>query len=193
MKINGLILAAGDSSRLGQAKQLLRIDGQSLLQHIEAKLLGCLNEVFVVLGHNHQRIQRELTAAHAIINPNWQSGMGSSIACGVAAAKKGATGILLSLCDQPLIPQSHYQQLLDQFKQHPTKMTATAYAQTQGVPAIFPDSHFSQLLTLDTRYGAQKILQQPSEHTSTVQCEAAAFDLDTPQDLDHILTQLNSE
>jgi molybdenum cofactor cytidylyltransferase len=183
MKINGLILAAGDSSRLGQAKQLVTYQGESLLADIEAKLLTCCDHVFVVLGHQAELFSKELKSAEVIINPHWQSGIGSSLACGVHFTGEQSDGLLMALSDQPLIQVEHYQKLAKQFALYPNHIIATKYNSQIGVPALFPKIYFNELTQLNENSGAQAIIKKHHKHVTSIECQAAGYDVDTPEDL----------
>lgn len=178
MKINGLILAAGNSSRLGHDKQLVQYQGVSLIRHIEKTLEPLVNQLYVALGHNHVIMQGELKSAIGIINQCWQHGIGDSLACGVKAAKADADAILIALCDQPRIPQSHYQKMITMAQQHPTRIIATGYAGICGVPVIFPELYFNELFTLTGPQGARGIIGKYPDEVMTLGCDAAEFDVD---------------
>jgi len=183
MKLHGLILAAGESKRLGQPKQLIKYRNQTLLSSIEQKLLECCDQVFVVLGFQTELFKNEISSAKIIINPDWQSGMGSSLAMGASIASKQADGLLIALCDQPLIEMTHYKQLSQIFKQHPSQIIATRYQQQNGVPAIFPEKYFQQLTDIKNKSGAQFLIHQNNEQVLNIECQAASYDIDYAEDL----------
>src|SRR5256885_392882 len=90
MNIVAIVLAAGASRRMGQAKQLLPYHGESLLRRaVTAALDSDCQEVIVVLGANAASFQPELTGTTAklVINDDWKEGMSSSIRCGLATAE----------------------------------------------------------------------------------------------------------
>ncbi|VAW43718.1 Molybdenum cofactor cytidylyltransferase [hydrothermal vent metagenome] len=183
MRINGLILAAGNSSRLGQPKQLIKYQGRTLLADIEAKLLSCCDQVFVVLGYRPELFSKELSGAEIINNPNWQAGMGSSMTCGVQVAGQQSDGLLIALSDQPLIDLQHFQKLVDQFTQTPDQIVTTAYQNQCGVPVIFPSRYMNQLTQLDAKTGAQSVIHKYPNQIKKIECAAAAYDVDTVNDL----------
>ncbi len=183
MKINGLILAAGNSSRLGQAKQLLQYQSRSLLKHIENMIVPHVNLLYAVLGFRAEEFIRELDNSVVVINPDWARGMGSSFRVGMTKAKKDADAVLVTLCDQPKIPKEHYIALIDLAKQHPQNIIASAYNGIIGVPVIFPRILFKQLDTIEGEQGAQKIIKDNHDHVITIRCDHAACDIDNPNDL----------
>ncbi len=187
MKIYGLILAAGGSSRLGQAKQLVEYQQQPLIQHIEQKLIACCDQVYVVLGSRYQQIKASVSKAQVIHHPNWRLGMGSSIRVGIGCIEKDCDGVLLALCDQPMIESAHYHQLIQSHSASPEKIITTSFQQTTGVPAIFPACYFAALKSLSNERGAQALIQQNLENSIQVECHAAAFDIDTEDNLANLL------
>ena len=85
MKTAVLILAAGAASRFGSLKQLALIDGKPMLQHcIDTANSLFPDAVYTVLGNQSQQVIDGISGTHVIINPQWQRGLGSSIAAGTA-------------------------------------------------------------------------------------------------------------
>jgi molybdenum cofactor cytidylyltransferase len=188
MIVNGLILAAGSSSRLGQPKQLVQYNQKYLINNIETQLgLACEN-VFVVLGAYYQDIAQHIKVAHIIRNFEWQKGMHTSLSLGVQQVRQEADGILIALSDQPLITASHYQMLFDEFKNNSNKIIASQYDDSIGVPALFPKDYFDELQNVgEYNKGAQSVIKNNKQNVMPIQCEAAALDLDTPEQLKSLL------
>ncbi len=186
MKINGLILAAGGSSRLGQDKQLVMFQGVTLIRHIEQTLQPLVSQLHVVLGHNHTTVLAELKSSKPVLNSHWQQGMGSSLACGVKAAINQADAILIALCDQPQIPLTHYQKMIHTAQQNPTQIIATGYAGISGVPVIFPKTHFDELVSQSGAHGAHKVIDKNPNKVLTLICDAAEFDVDNQSQVDQL-------
>ncbi len=184
MNILGLVLAAGESSRLGQKKQLVRYQGEYLLARTIKQLETLLPTVHVVLGASHANIQQQIHIEHPIINPDWPLGMGHSLATGIQHLPP-CDAVLIALCDQYLIPDSHYQALVQAAHKHSNRIIATEH-QSVGVPAVFPQQQFNALIELTGQQGAKSIIKQ--HNNLTIACPEAAFDVDTPEDLSkHLL------
>ncbi|MFZ2906841.1 MAG: NTP transferase domain-containing protein [Cyclobacteriaceae bacterium] len=181
-----LILAAGSSSRMGQSKQQLLIDGQALLFHtVAVALQSSVRNISVVLGSRFEEHREILKGKQVdiIFNANWKTGIGSSIKTGLRhlLSKKPKTeAAIIMVCDQPLLRPQHLKMLFE--KHHHTKATlvASAYSGTVGVPALFASRHFDEILELKDDEGAKKIIHQyPIE---TIDFPEGAIDLDTPED-----------
>ncbi len=184
-RLAALILAAGASTRLGQPKQLLRYQGELLVERAVriAREAGA-DPVFVVLGANHSPIFEVLSAleprVRVLLNQGWADGMGHSIALGAAAAERnGADDLLVLTCDQILVTPEHLRRLVE--LSHRDHVVASTYAGHRGVPALFPEFSFHALQELHGDRGARDLLQQ--EDVLAVPLAGGEIDIDTPADL----------
>ena len=187
LKLGIVILAAGSSSRMGQSKQLLEIDGEPLLRRMAKVALGVdPDELIVVLGSNreeHQKVTEDL-AVKTVYNSNWQKGIGSSIKTGVYHLLQqlpSANAAMILVCDQPLLTTFHLKKLKHAFISSVAPVVAMVYSDTVGVPAIFAKSLFDDLLNLPDDKGA-KIVIEKNPSALTVPFPEGAMDLDTPDD-----------
>ena len=187
-----LVLAAGASSRLGQPKQLVKFNGERLLDRAIrlAKEAGA-SPVFVVLGADYERMLEALaespdgpeTGVRILINKAWKSGMSSSIRLGATAAERvGAEDLLVLGCDQPAVTAEHLRELCEASKRE--HAVASYYWQRRGIPALFPAFSFHALQELAGDAGARELLQD--EAVLTVPLPGGEFDIDTPEDLDRL-------
>jgi molybdenum cofactor cytidylyltransferase len=103
----GVILAAGESRRMGSPKALLRYQGQTFLDTIVGLFATHCSPVIVVLGANADEIRRGLACqASFVINPNYLAGQTSSMQCGLRAVPADAEGVLFTLADHPAVTAS---------------------------------------------------------------------------------------
>ncbi len=186
MRIAGLILAAGESSRLGRPKQLVKYRGNSLLNHAINTLLETgINDVFVVLGANRNRIASSIHSSEVITiyNDEWRDGMGSSLSAGIRALEfdDQIEAVLVILSDQPKVTVAHYNALINSSKER-EQIVCSAYSEAIGVPAIFPRSCFGDLKALTGDKGAQEMINNYEKKVSIL-CEDCAIDIDTTDDL----------
>lgn len=192
MNVAAIILAAGGSSRLGRPKQLLPYKGSTLLRHaVETALASRCRPVVVVLGANapESRAAIEDLPATLVLNENWQAGMGSSIATGIAAlageARGAADAVLVMLCDQPNLTSAHLDRLTDSFLAG-AEIVASEYAGTLGVPALFSRPYFFELAALDPTQGAKPLLVKHASSVVAVPFPAGEIDIDTPEDYERL-------
>jgi molybdenum cofactor cytidylyltransferase len=103
----GLILAAGESRRMGSPKALLQYRGQTFLDTIVSLFAARCSPVIVVLGADADRIRRGITSqAIFVINPDYRTGQTSSMQCGLRAVPPDAEGVLFTLADHPAVAAS---------------------------------------------------------------------------------------
>ncbi len=184
--MHALILAAGSSSRLGRPKQLVEWQGRPLLQHAIAAAQTLLaDRVSVVLGANATAISAhlDLNQVTTLLNPDWQSGMASSIQVGLAALPPSASAVLLMLCDQPLITSLQLHKLLAASAAAPSQIIASAYHEILGVPAVFPAYYFEYLQKLQGDRGAKALFTQFAAQVQAVPLPEAALDIDSVADV----------
>jgi CTP:molybdopterin cytidylyltransferase MocA len=152
--VDGVILAAGASTRLGQPKQLLLLDGEPMLRVIAREALASRCErVAVVLGAHADEIRGALAGLSVEIldNPGWAEGMSSSVRVGVAWC--AAPRLLLMVGDQPRLTRAHLDALIAV-----EGTVGSAYGGTVGVPAIFDRAMFPALAALRGDQGARRLL-----------------------------------
>ena len=185
----GIVLAAGASARLGQPKQLVEYAGTTLVAraaNLANKL--CPAGVMVVTGAHHDDVADAIaeTDASALFNPRWQEGMGASIRQGAGALAPDVTGVLIMLSDQPRVDASDLQRLVTAWQAAPSKVAAACYANTLGVPAIFPAQCIDELKRVRGDRGARQVIDRMMPVTE-VAMPNAEFDLDTPESLARLL------
>ncbi|MCW5909658.1 MAG: nucleotidyltransferase family protein [Cyclobacteriaceae bacterium] len=186
-----ILLAAGNSSRLGQSKQLVNVGGVPLLRKTTLTALGTNLPVVVVLGSNataHQQVLQGIPA-RIVQNTNWNKGMGSSLKAGLAYLVNHyteITGALILVCDQPYLTTGHLQKIISEFTESQSPIVASTYNNITGVPALFSKALFPELFKLADDEGARKVIQQLVQQTKTVDFENGEIDLDTPGDLLHL-------
>jgi molybdenum cofactor cytidylyltransferase len=183
-----VILAAGGSSRLGQPKQLLQINGESLLRRTArfADEAGC-TPVGAVIGAHAEEISADLHSSNICVffNPNWPEGIGSSIRCGVVSLLQmdpNVSNIVLLVCDQVRLSAAVLQELRSINAAYSSEIVASEYAGVLGVPAIFPKEFFPELQQLSGGRGARQVIRKYSHRVKAVAFDGGADDVDTPAD-----------
>ncbi|PRX54998.1 nucleotidyltransferase family protein [Flagellimonas meridianipacifica] len=184
--ISALTLAAGASNRMpNKIKQLLPWDNTTLLGNTIHQVSPLVDAVHVVLGAYADEIRPTLSKqVIAHVNPNWESGMGASIAYGVSQILKNEKvpdAILILVPDQPLMDTMHFDKLKETYlKNENVNLVATHYGnQRHGVPAIFDHSLFSELQSLRKDFGAKKIIQNHLSVAKLIPGNGKEIDVDT--------------
>ncbi|NNK82237.1 MAG: nucleotidyltransferase family protein, partial [Flavobacteriaceae bacterium] len=181
-----LLLAAGNSSRLGQPKQLLKWKSSNLLQHaIDTVKKVQSDSVILVLGANYQKIISEINtnSVHVLNNKTWHNGLGNSIAFGVNYIEKTfpeIEAILISLADQPLITKSYLLQMISEFNICKKQIIGTANKNNRlGVPALFDKEYFEELMQLNNDEGAKHIIKNHLQVVRFIEASQMFSDIDT--------------
>lgn len=178
-----LLLAAGASSRLGRAKQLLEVDGEPLLRRAAHALLASEPvELVVVLGHDAARIGAVLDGLplRRVIAADHAEGMAAALRAGIAALDARSAGALVALTDQPALEAAHLLALRDAWRRAPHCAAASRYAGVTGVPALLPRAWFADLLALRGDTGARALLRARDDAVIPVGAPALALDIDLP-------------
>jgi molybdenum cofactor cytidylyltransferase len=182
------ILAAGASRRLGEPKQLVMIDGKPLLQRqCEVAIEAGIGAVAAILG-SHAEACREVIDGLAVsvrLNPKWNDGLGSSIACAArAAGEASAAGVLILHCDQYAIAAIDLRTLYEVWIADRSKAVRSRSGSYLGPPVIFPASSFTDLRELTGDDGAKSVIARLGRaNVVDVDIPSAADDLDTPEQL----------
>jgi molybdenum cofactor cytidylyltransferase len=190
-KIAVIILAAGPSSRLGRPKQLLELEGQSLIERALDAANGTGGEpVIVVVGANYGQIVTRIRNSRAEIvrNVSWKNGLGSSIRAGIKRLLKkdpAASAVLLMVGDQPLVRAGHLRRLIDFRRRTGKHLVCSRYAETVGVPAVFGREFFGELMRLGKR-GAKRLLLSHSDQCAQITLPEAEIDIDEDADIERL-------
>ncbi|WP_297337372.1 nucleotidyltransferase family protein [Algoriphagus sp.] len=186
-----IILAAGSSSRLGRPKQLIEFQGKTLIQKaIDEAQNSSADSWVVVLGWNPELIKSGFNSSltRYVINENWTQGMASSMQHGLQylIQHENPDQVILMLCDQPYVTAELLNQLIFEKEQSRKGMVACAYSKTVGVPAIFDQIYFEQMLALKVSEGAKSLILKNRLDVYEVDFPLGAVDLDTEADLNQL-------
>ncbi|WP_439475384.1 nucleotidyltransferase family protein [Algoriphagus formosus] len=191
MKTGLIILAAGSSSRLGRPKQLIEFQGKTLIQRaVKFAVKSKTNSLVVVLGWNPELIQSgfDSTQTPSVINENWEEGIASSMQVGLRFLMENEQPdqVILMLCDQPFVDTKLLDQLILAKKKSGKGIVACTYSDTLGVPALFDQKYFEEMLALKGSEGAKKVILKNREDVFTVNFPLGEIDLDTEADIEKL-------
>jgi molybdenum cofactor cytidylyltransferase len=189
-----VILAAGASKRLGQPKQFLEFQKQSLVKRLVIEAKKNTETVVVVTGYGHDQMVKELNGedVHIIENKDWAQGMGSSIKEGMRYLKsleRNVAAVILAVCDQPFVTATLFAAMIDLHKHSGKKIVACSYADSVGTPVLFERTYFEALQQLSGSEGAKKIVQQYADDVALIPFPLGVIDIDTQGDYEALLQQ----
>jgi CTP:molybdopterin cytidylyltransferase MocA len=183
--IGGIVLAAGEASRFGSAKQLALLDGRPLLEHsLRAITAAPVGRVVVVLGAGAEEILSgiDLNRAEPYVCPRWQEGQAASLASGLAELSD-CEAVVVILGDQPRISPDAIRRVIAARSPDALAVRAT-YGGDPGHPVLLERRLFGRMRNVTGDHGARNLLM--SVHVREVACDdlGGGEDVDTPSELD---------
>ncbi|MBI2214350.1 MAG: NTP transferase domain-containing protein [Acidobacteria bacterium] len=190
------ILAAGASTRMGTAKQLLDLGGESLLRRVvNGAVASRAGEVIVVVGSRSDEVAKELDGldVRVVINDDWQSGIASSVIAAIREARDlGAPAVVIALADQPFVGATHLRRLASTIRASDARIVASAYPEGGGVPAAFDRALFGELEALRGDTGARDLIRRLPALTLEIPIERTA-DVDTKEEYERAEASCRTE
>jgi molybdenum cofactor cytidylyltransferase len=185
--VAGLVLAAGRSTRMGQANKLLQeVRGKPMVRHaVEAQLASCAAPVIVVTGHQHGEVEAALSGLDVRIvhNPAFAMGLAGSVKTGIAALPAETPGVVVSLGDMPNVTSAVIDRLAQVFAERSDALAVvpTLFGQ-RGNPVLLARAAFPAVAALSGDQGARRLLDEAGEAVVEVAFDdpAIALDIDTP-------------
>jgi len=191
-----LILAAGQSRRMGKRNKLLvPVDGKPLLQHtVEAALASKATDTLVVTGHERDKVETILEgiAVRIVYNPDFAGGLSTSLKAGIQALPSGTDAAIVCLGDRPEIDAVLLDRLIAAFDPvHGGTIVVPTHAGKRGNPVLWGSAHFPAMAILEGDVGARHLIGQHPEDVVEIpfETEGTLIDIDTPDALDAYLAR----
>lgn len=188
-RVAALVLAAGRSLRMGERNKLLcRVDGVPLvLRAVNAACASRASQVMVVTGHESERIEAALEGRPVSFthNPDYASGMASSLRRGLRALHSDAEAVIVLLADMPYIKAADIDRIIDAFDPARPSVLVPEHEGRRGNPVLWPRRHFAEMAALSGDTGARGLLERYAQEVRSVPFDSAAIfiDVDTPDAL----------
>jgi molybdenum cofactor cytidylyltransferase len=183
-----IILAAGESSRMGKPKQLLPFAGKTMLECVvDAFRIAEVSETRVVLGYRAEEIAVKIGSQAGtpvppkiVKNPRYKRGMFSSVQAGLRALPKEARLVLIAVGDQPKLKQVTVEKLIETFEREKRKILVPSIHGRQGHPLLFSARYVKEILAMDESLTLKHFLANyPDELTRlVVEDEGVLVDID---------------
>lgn len=191
MKTAALILAAGESRRFGEPKQLADWGGRPLLEYVAGRAAEWprVDEVYAVLGAEAERIMErvDLSGVTVVENLDWREGIASSLRAGLDAllGDREAGAALVVLADQPMVPASAVERLFEARRRSGRPVILPRYRFLRGHPVLLDRWLWPRLIAgLEGDQGARNLFLAHPEWVEEVTVgEDAPRDIDTREDL----------
>ena len=185
--ICAIVLAAGQSRRMGVQKLLLPFGSKTVITHIVDQLTASsVDEVHVVVGCQGKRVSRELSGRPVSIvnNSNFKSGMLSSVRCGLHAITQQCRAVLVVLGDQPSVTTKLIDQMLQTFASTEKRILMPLYQGKRGHPIMFSAAYRKEILTHYDNVGLRGLLYAHKDdiYELPVTTSGVLSDMDYPED-----------
>ncbi len=187
MMIPAILLAAGESNRMGRLKQIMPLGQSTILeQAIDNLLNSAVSEIIVVLGYGAKEVRKAIAdkPVKIAINPDYRQGMSTSIITGLNLIDSQAQAVIIALGDQPFVDSQTIDSLMEAFVAHNRGIAVPVYQGRRGNPVIFDIKYKSKLLKLKGDIGGREIIDRYSGDVLevAVNCEGVCIDIDTMDD-----------
>ena len=189
MMISAIALAAGESKRMGQTKQLLEWEGKTILQRVLENLCSSqVDEVILVLGHEADKILQmvDTRKVKVVINKSYREGMITSIQQGLKDLDDKVEAFFIVLADQPGVGPEVFNRLISEFRRVTPKKTIVlpTFRGRRGHPPLFSAKFRKEAFRIKGDVGFRQILQEHPEEIEAVEMDTDSIlqDIDTPDD-----------
>jgi molybdenum cofactor cytidylyltransferase len=185
--LSAILLAAGESKRMGEPKQLMPLGSSTLVgQAIDNLLNASVDETIVVVGHKAEEITKAIATkpVKIMLNPNYRQGMSTSIIAGLILVDPKSQAVMLALGDQPLVASQTINQLIEAFNNQNKGIAVPTHQGKRGHPIIFAIRYKPELMELEGDIGGREILQRHPEDILevAVDSESVITDINTQED-----------
>ena len=182
--ISAIILAAGESRRMGEPKQLMPLGKTTILERTVDNFLNSeVHDFIVVVGYRAEEVISLISDRSVAITVNsaYREGMSTSIVAGLSLISDKTQGVILALADQPFIDSHTINHLIEAFGAHNKSIAIPVYQSKRGHPVIFAIKYKEELLRLKGDIGGREIISQHPDDILevTVNCEGICVDIDT--------------
>ena len=185
--INAIVLAAGESKRMGKPKPLLRFEDKTFLEQIISVLRRSLmDRITVVLGAKAQTIKRsiDLSGTDVVINRDYRKGQLSSLIVGLENAPPETEAILVCLVDNPFITTTIVNRIISTFRETKGPIVVPVFNKKRGHPVLFAKSLFKELVNAPAEEGARYVVYSNEDKVVELETPESSVlvGIDTPED-----------
>jgi molybdenum cofactor cytidylyltransferase len=196
MKVAGIMLAAGESSRFPTNKLLFPLKGKPLVRlAVESVLDAGLDPLLVVVGRDGAQVTEALAGLRIQIvgNPDFEKGQSVSLTAGLSTLSDVVSAVIVGVADMPLLRSSTFRRLVRTFVEEGRPVVAARSGERVGVPVLFARNLFSELLELKGDRGARVIVQRHIKEASFIDVEEEELiDVDDQNDFERVQALLKA-
>lgn len=185
--VGGILLAAGLSSRMGENKLLLEIDGEALVARAARRAVAAgLSPAVVVLGHQAEAVRAALAGVDCVpvVHPAYEQGIVTSLWAGIDALPAETAAAVVLLADMPFVTAGMIAALVARYRESTAPLVISDYEGVNAPPMLYDRSLFDELRAMDDGRCGKQVVRRHRDEAEVLSWPAAALaDLDTPQDV----------
>jgi molybdenum cofactor cytidylyltransferase len=186
--LEGIVLAAGESRRMGYPKPLLEIGGRTFIEQIVETMLAVVPRLVIVIGAHREHVRAAIPRDERIAiveNPSYSRGQLSSLKVGLGIVQPDSAGALVHLGDHPMVRVETFQAIVDSYDRTGKPIVIARHDGRRGHPVIFDRALFGELLSAPEEEGARHVVNADPSRVAYVDLDDPGInlDLDTPADL----------
>ncbi len=189
--ISAVVLAAGESTRMGICKQLLDVEGKAMIEHvIESLQESRIDEIVVVLGCMAEEVASKLPkkGVKTVFNSRYKEGQSTSIKIGLEAIDPRADAAIFLLSDQPFVGAKVLDRLVEEYERTHTSILIPTYKGRRGNPVLMDRTLFQESIRVSGDVGARSVVLRHEDEVVEVEVDEPGilFDVDTIEDLEAV-------
>jgi molybdenum cofactor cytidylyltransferase len=187
-RIEGILLAAGESRRMGYPKPLLLIDGKTFIEKTAATMLAVVPRLVIVIGAHRERVRAAIprdARIEILENPNYSRGQLSSLKTGLGVIQTDSDGAIVHLADHPAVRVESFRAIIDSYQRTAKPIVIARNEGRRGHPVLFGRSMFAELQNAPEGEGARHVVNADASRVEYADLDDPGInlDLDTPADL----------
>jgi xanthine dehydrogenase accessory factor len=187
--VSAVLLAAGQSRRMGDSnKLLLEIDGVPMIRHSAKALLASgVGEVVAVVGHENEAVAKALEGlpVKCVFNPDYEEGQMTSVRAGLESLVQETDGVMICLGDQPMLMAGDYDSMIRAYQGlDQGKIAVPEYQGARGNPIVMPIASRQNILERDVNFGCRNLIRDNPDLVEVIEVKNSNYvrDIDTPED-----------
>ena len=196
-RVAAIVLAAGSSSRMGEAKQLLPLGNSTVLEQTLKNLQASqADEIILVLGASAETIQQQISLRgfknlKMVLNPDYHRGMSTSLRAGLSSTDPTMDAALIVLADQPFIKPETLNQIIDNYRNSEARIVIPTHNGNRGNPVLLDRSIFPEVMALKGDIGFRAIFGQHPEEIAKVEVAdpGILLDIDNKEDYERLRSE----
>lgn len=188
IEVSGILLAAGESRRMGRFKQLLPLAGKTFVERCVDNLLASdISEILVVTGHRSADVRRAIggRAVRFVHNPDYsEGGMATSVKAGIESLSAKSQAVLIALVDQPRVPSRVIDALIDAYRKERALIIIPTCRGKKGHPVLIDLDLRNEILAMNPETGLRTVVRAHVDRTMSIEVndDSILDDFDRPED-----------